>query len=332
MNSYERLFARLEGKPVDKAPNNCIVMGFGARYTGASYRDFVTDYRVLAEAAVRCHEDFRLDILSAISDPMREAEGFGSEIVFPEDGVPFAPKPFLENLSDIGKLKVYDPSSCRRTNDRLLAIRKMKEYAGKECAVQGWVEGALAEACDLRGINHLMMEMKTDPDAVMDLLEICVRQAIEFALAQVRAGADIIGIGDAAASLIGPAMYDEFALPYERRITEAVHGAGARTKLHICGNIGKLLMKVVETGADIIDCDWMVDFKSAVEAFGSRASACGNFDPVAVLLEGEPADVTAAVKECLSVSSPTSIIAAGCEVPPHTRPENLRAVAEALEL
>lgn len=330
MNSYERLFARMEGKPVDRVPNTCIIMGFGAKYIGASYREFVTDYRVLTEAAIRCREDFDLDILSVISDPMREAEAFGADIVFPENGVPYAARPLLEDLSDIGKLKVFSPESSRRTNDRLMAVRYLSEHAKSDCAVQGWVEGALAEACDLRDLNNLMMDLMLEPEAVKDLLEICTEGAIRFALAQINAGAQIIGIGDAAASLIGPEMYREFAFPYEKRIIDEIHKAGGKAKLHICGNINKLLEIAVETGADIIDCDWMVDFKRANELCSTTLSACGNFDPVTVLLDGTVEDVRNAVNTCLSQSSPTSIIAAGCEVPPNTPVENLMAVSEAL--
>lgn len=76
---------------MDRIPNNCIIMGFGARYIGKSYREFVTDYRVLTEAGIRCREEFDLDILSAISDPMREAEGLGAAVTYPEDGCPTRP-------------------------------------------------------------------------------------------------------------------------------------------------------------------------------------------------------------------------------------------------
>lgn len=331
MTSYERLMARLAGKPVDRVPNNCIIMGFGARYIGASYKEFVTDYRVLTEAGIRCREDFELDILSAISDPMREAEGFGANVVFPEDAVPYASEPLVASLSDLTKLKVKDPASCARMNDRLLAVRRYAEYAGKDCAVQGWVEGGFAEACDLRDLNNMMMDIFDEPEAVAELLDICTRQAEAFAAAQVEAGADIVGIGDAAASLIGPAMYEEFALPYEKRIVEAIHKAGGKAKLHICGDINKLLELAAETGADLIDCDWMVDFKEANRIFGDRCSACGNFDPVGVLLQGTPASIGQAVEGCLAVSSSRSVMAAGCEVPVLTPPENLAAVAEALK-
>ena len=331
MNSYERLFARMAGKPVDRVPNNCIIMGFGAKYIGASYREFVTDYKVLTEAAIRCREDFDIDILSAITDPMREAEGFGATVVFPENGVPYAPVPFVSDIEDISKVKVYHPESCRRTYDRILAVQRMAEYAKKECAVQGWVEGAFAEACDLRDINEMMLDIIQEPEASKELLEICTEQAIKFAVAQIRAGADIIGVGDAATSLIGPTLYEEFGLPYEKRIIEAIHREGAKAKLHICGNINPMFEPILSSGADIIDCDWMVDFRRANMEFGNKASFCGNFDPVAILLEGSTRDVADAVLKCLEESSSTTIISAGCEVPNETPLENLKMVAEMLK-
>lgn len=330
MNSYERLFRRLEGKPVDQIPNNCIIMAFGAKYIGASYREFVTDYKVLTQAAIRCREDFKLDILSVISDPMREAEGFGASVVFPEDGVPYAGEPLIQDICNISNLRVSDPSSCRRMADRVMAVEYLAQYAKKQCAVQGWIEGAFAEACDIRELNNMMYDVIENPKAVQELLEICTEQAIAFAVAQINAGADIIGVGDAAASLIGPAMYQQFCLPYEKRIIDAIHKAGAKAKLHICGNINPLLALVLETKADIIDCDWMVDFERANEVFSAKASACGNFDPVAILLHSNPKEVSVAVKKCIDVSSCNSIIAAGCEVPRDTPYANLAMVAEAL--
>src|SRR5690554_4665396 len=128
MNSLERFKARIAGKPVDRIPNHCIIMGFGAQYIGATYGEFATDYKVLTKAAIRCREDFDLDILSAISDPMREAEGFGSKVILPENGVPYAPEPFIKDIGDISKLKVYDPLSRARTYDRIMAIQTFADY------------------------------------------------------------------------------------------------------------------------------------------------------------------------------------------------------------
>ena len=88
MNSYERVMNRLDGKSVDRLPNLSLVMMFAAKQIGVSYGAFCSDYRLLADSAFVCHEKFGFDMVCAISDPMREAEGFGAQLVIPEDAVP----------------------------------------------------------------------------------------------------------------------------------------------------------------------------------------------------------------------------------------------------
>ncbi|MBK8420662.1 MAG: hypothetical protein IPL17_17920 [Anaerolineales bacterium] len=110
----------------------------------------------------------------------------------------------------------------------------MREKVGDEVPVMGWVEGALAEACDLRGMTNVMIDLGRHPAWLKELLEKCVEIAIAFA-SQIDAGAHIIGLGDAVASQISPRMYREFALPYEQRIFEAVKAKGGIPRLHICG-------------------------------------------------------------------------------------------------
>jgi uroporphyrinogen-III decarboxylase len=58
----------------------------------------------------------------------------------------------------------------------------------------GWVEGALAEAADLRGMLNLMKDLTLRPERIVDLLEQVVSVEIAFAQAQVEAGADMIDI------------------------------------------------------------------------------------------------------------------------------------------
>jgi uroporphyrinogen-III decarboxylase len=82
--------------------------------------------------------------------------------------------------------------------------------AGGDLLVEGWVEGPCAEAADLRGINALMTDFFDDPGFVHDLFTFAIEMELGFARAQIQAGADLIGVGDAAASLVGPALYNEF--------------------------------------------------------------------------------------------------------------------------
>jgi MtaA/CmuA family methyltransferase len=216
-------------------------------------------------------------------------------------------------------------------SDRLAALRHFREKVGGVVPIMGWVEGALAEAADLRGVNELLMDVYAEPAWVADLLEKCAGVEIAFARAQVQAGADVIGLGDAVASLVNPEMYRQFALPFEQRIFAAVHEMGALARLHICGNTTHLLGLMAQSGADIIDVDWMVDFGQAARIFGARAAICGNFDPVAVMLQGTPEQVRQAVRACLSAGGARCISAAGCEIPDGTPHANLRAQARTLE-
>ena len=330
MNSYERLMGRLRGEPVDRPPNFNIMMTFAVRYIGEPLAKYYQDYRVLTAANFAVQEAFSLDILQAISDPYREAADLGAQVEFPENGLPVCKIPLVAEPEDLNRLRPPDPHAGRRMSDRVAAVRHFREQAGGRVPIMGWVEGALAEAADLRGVSTLLLDLYDRPEWVRDLLEFCVEVEIAFARAQVAAGADIIGLGDAIASQVSPAMYRRFALPYEQRIFAAVHEMGALARLHICGNTTHILADMAQSGADIIDVDWMVDMRRAAEVCGHQAAICGNFDPVAVMLQGTPEQVQQATLECLAAGGPRSISAAGCEIPINTPHANLLAQARAL--
>ena len=331
LTSYERFMRRVGGVPVDRTPNFDIMMTFAAHYINQPLSNYYQDYKVLAKANLAVQVAFDLDILQVISDPYREAADFGLKVHFPHDDLPIAKEPLLADPQDLQKLKSPEPGTGRRMSDRLEAIRYLRERQGGNVPIMGWVEGALAEAADLRGMLDLMKDLTLRPDWVQDLLEQVVRVEIEFAKAQVEAGADIIGLGDAVASQISPKMYQEYALPYEKRIFDAVHQAGAVTRLHICGNTTHILGEMATSGADIIDIDWMVDINQARETFAGRAALCGNFDPVAVMLQGTPNEVYNAVISCQENGGGRYFSGAGCEIPDHTPEGNLLAQSRALK-
>ena len=332
MNSYERVMNRLAGKPVDRIPNLSIVMMFAAKQQGITYGQYCSDYRHLADSAILCYEKFGFDMVSAISDPMREAEGFGSQVVIPEDAVPYAPVKRLQTIEEIDTLRVIDPSLGRRMSDRVEAVRLLKQRVQQDVPVVGWVEGALAESCDLMDMQEVFMNLLDEEAAMHQLLDICKRQGILFAKAQVEAGADIIGIGDAATSLIGPSLYEKFVLPYQQEMIRAVHDMGAKVKLHICGNINPVMHLVAQTGADMVDMDHMVDMDRAAEILPKGCCICGNFNPVDILYQGTPEMVRTATRACMQLSSKNNnAVAPGCEIPKDTPVENVMAIKEALE-
>lgn len=325
MTSKERLYARLEGKPVDKIPNLNIFMATVARMVGVSYAEYVQDYRKLVEGNLICAERFGMDAVSAISDPMREASAFGAVVEFPKNGVPFSREPLLKEPSDASRLRPFNPLNSPRTLDRVRAVEELCLRVGKEYPVIGWVEGVLAELADLRSVNLLMLDLADEEDYLPDAMEIILESACRFAKAQIDAGADFIGVGNAVASLVGPSLYEEYALEYDSRLVRYIQSLGAKVKLHICGNTTPLLTLIRDRVApDIMDVDWMVDYGAAVRLYtGHPISINGNMDPVNVMLKGNEKTVRKAVSDCIAAGNSLSCIAAGCEIPAAAPEENL---------
>lgn len=330
MNALQRLTRRLCGEPVDRPAHCNIFMTFAAHHIGQPLSHYYLDHRVLVDANLAMVDDFAADIVQAISDPYREASGFGAEIEFPFDNLPVCRKPLLADPEDLKKLGKPDPATAPRMLDRLEGVRLLREKVGDDVPVMGWVEGAMAEAADLRGDANVMFDLYDRPAWMAELLELCADVAVDFARAQMAAGAHIIGMGDAIASQISPQMYRRFVLPYERRVFTAVHEMGGLARLHICGNTSKIIADMAESGADIIDLDWMVDWAAAAELIGERVSLLGNFDPVAVMLQGAPEQVYSATQACARKGGPRCLSAAGCEIPDRTPHENLWAHVQAL--
>jgi MtaA/CmuA family methyltransferase len=208
---------------------------------------------------------------------------------------------------------------------RVESVRKMAAEVAQTHSVLGWIEGPLAEYADLRGLENALMDLMDQPEMFTDATGVLVDNAAAFAAAQIEAGADMIGIGDAAASLIGADLYTRYVLPCEQKLIAAIHEAGAAVKLHICGNIGGIIEHIAKTGADVIDVDWMVPLDKARQLVGPEVVLCGNFDPSAVLLQGRPQDVAEAASNCVAAGGKRFFLMPGCEVPPATPEENIRA-------
>jgi MtaA/CmuA family methyltransferase len=255
---------------------------------------------------------------------MRETSAFGAELVFPENGVPYAAKSLITDEFDLSVLKRFDPLESERTADRVEGCRLLRQKLGNDYPVIGWVEGCIAEAADLRGLNELLVDLAMGEEYLEELFPIIGEQQKRFAKAQLDAGADFIGVGNAAASLVGPELYTKYGLPWDREITRYIHENGGRVKLHICGNIGPILELLVQVEPDILDIDWMVDFGRAAALFaGTKTAVSGNVDPVEVMMRGSPQVVEEGIKRCIDQGTATTLIAGGCEIPAATPDENL---------
>jgi uroporphyrinogen decarboxylase len=307
-----------------------ILMQFAAHQIGKSYRDFYLDHENLVAANIACMETFGMDAVGLISDPMREAEAFGAVCDYQAETGPHCANPPVKTLADVYALQTPDLFAAQRTADRIAGVKLYRQRLGSDVPVIGWIEGPLAEACDLVGVSDMMMQLALDPEFSHQLLAKLVPTAKAFASAQIEAGCDIIGMGDAICSQISPKMYVRFVKEYHREIIDFIHSQGALVKVHICGNITHLLPHLRELQPDIVDCDWMIDMDRAYETLGPDIIRAGNLDPAAVVeqLSAEAVyDQTKALVE--KERGRPFILSGGCEITPLTPPENLLAMRAA---
>lgn len=330
MNSRERILAHLAGQPVDRLPVMPITMQFACDFIGAKYRDYATDYRVLVEGQLRVAEAFGFDYVNTMSDPAREAADCGAAVEFFENS-PAAmihDQALLADKTNLLRLKSPDPSGGGRMHNSLKAIALFKDRLRGEKLIEGWIEGPIAEAADLRGLNTLMLDFYDDPVFVRDLFDFVIDMELRFAKAQAEAGIDLIGLGDAAASLVGPKIYQEFVWPYEKRLIDSLHALGIPVRLHICGNTRFALEDIGRLGCEIVDLDSLVPVGEARAKTGPEQILLGNLNPVATLRGGTTAQVMETLAECHAAAGSRFVVGAGCEIPRDTPPENVQALAE----
>ena len=305
-----------------------ILMMHAATLYGKTYSDFMLDHAVLVESNLKLLEMYDHDAVSVFSDPCREASAFGAKVIFDGENSPKCEK-LIFSMEDVEALQVPDVYECERTLDRIKGVELFRKKLGNPFPIIGWIEGPLAEAADLSGISDLLMNMIIEPDMVKLLQQKCLCMAKSFALAQIEAGANIIGVGDAVCSQISQEMYDEFCLPLHKELFDFIHEHGALVKLHICGNITHILHSLKKTDIDILDVDWMVDMAEAHKIMGEDVMLCGNLDPVSVIMSGTK-DLIKKKYEEVKVSIPQDnwIIMGGCEIPRDTPIENMKYLRE----
>lgn len=330
MNSLQRTQDFIDGLSVDRPPFHPILMRLASKYAGFRYKDFCLDWKTKYEANMICSKDFGYDWINVLSDPYSEASGYGLKLIYPADDLPQVAEFLIKDISDIDNLKVIKASDHERMRTRVNEIREFSRTSGNSQFICGWVEGPLAEYCDLRNVSAACMDMFEYPEKLRLALEIMTDTAIGYITAQAEAGAHCIGIGDAVCSLISPDLYQEYVFPLEKELVDHAHALNVKVKLHICGNTTGILPDMIKTGADIVDIDHLVTtMADFIPLFQAKQVPSGNSNPVSVIRDGSIESIAENVQECYRITNRRGIVSAGCEIPPDTPVSNMIAYRDA---
>lgn len=335
LTSKERITLAINRKDVDRIPVFPTVHTCSPELIGETIKNFAQNADVMARSLLNALEKYDYDGIEVGVDPVIEAEVLGSEIVQPLNEPASVAKYLIVGKSDLGKIeRKINPEREGRMPIVINATKILKEVLKHNVFIQSVIMGPMNLATQLRGLQNLIYDFMDNGDFANELLEICLKHVLEYGKALINAGADNILIGEASCSLnvISPKIYREFAMPKQKKLIERLkeYDSEVTTDLHICGNVANILEDMVNTGADIFDIDWQVDMDIACGYNTCR----GNLDPSKILFLGNKELVSEQSKILISkcAKSKALILGSGCDIPPGTPSENIKAMTDAVKL
>ncbi|MGB9927451.1 MAG: methylcobamide:CoM methyltransferase MtbA [Methanosarcina sp.] len=325
----ERLYRKLRKQQVDRMPAVCFTQTATIEQmeaSGAYWPDAHGDAEKMATLAEAGHTVIGFEAVRVPFDITAEAELFGCGIKAGDlKQQPSVIKHVVKNLEDLEKIKDYNLNDGR-IGIILKAIKILSDKYGKELPIIGSMIGPFSLAQHMNG-DAWFGNLFTGEEIVPALLDFCTDFNIAYAKAMVENGADTIAIIDPTASyeLIGGEFYEKYALPYQKRIVDAMKELDVATVLHICGNTTNGLSIMDKTGVNGISVDQRVDIKTATGNV-ENAIIIGNLDPVAVLWNGTPETVIEASKKVLDAG--VGLLSPGCGIVSMTPTANLQQMVK----
>jgi uroporphyrinogen decarboxylase len=150
---------------------------------------------------------------------------------------------------------------------------------------------------------------------------------IDYLLAQIRAGVDIVQLFDSWVGALSPSVYRRFVLPHSQRIFQVVKQAGVPA-IHFGTGTAALMEVMLEAGGDLIGVDWRVDLDDAWARVGYDHGIQGNLDPTLMLTEWPTIETE--VQDILrrAANRPGHIFNLGHAVQKGTDPDQLRRLVD----
>jgi MtaA/CmuA family methyltransferase len=262
-------------------------------------------------------------------DLTAEAEALGLPVRFSEDGPPSITEHPVGTLERLGSLSVPDPSRDGRLPIFVDVVARTARRIGG--LMGAYCVGPFTLAAELCGAEEFAVRTITDVGFVEDMLSFVTLVCQTYSRALASAGARLVAILEPTAVILSPASFEKYCLEPLKSIASSIRDGGGFPVLHICGDTTPLLATMAATGVDGLSLDGPVDLEDALAAVPDNMMVIGNVDPVAMMLEGSPADVKEAAVSLLGKfgGRRNYLLGTGCDLPMETPLENIDALMEA---
>jgi len=258
-----------------------------------------------------------------------EAEVLGSSINFGSlTCEPKIEKEKYGRVSDVVFTKPETALHSGRVETVSAAIAKISERQS-DTPVIGSVTGPISTAASLVDPMTFLKELRKDRENSHRVLEYVTDFLTAYATILVESGADIISIGDPTATgeILGPKMFEEYAVRYINKLIDGIRKTNASVIVHICGKLEAVKQYVPEIRAQAISTDAMVNLRLLKEEYPS-ITTMGNLSTY-VLEFGDPEKVSKMTEALLR--NKIDIIAPACGLSTSSAVENIRALTETVK-
>jgi uroporphyrinogen decarboxylase len=330
MNSRERVIAALRRQQPDRVPVVEFVIDEGVRR--ALFPDAV-EIGAFCEAigldAVGCGLQFR---------QRPEEDGHVDEWgVFYRGSPEMLSHPVRGPIASLEDLQEYEPPDPE-AEWRLGQLPEIVErYKGKKAIILHH-RAAFMWSAYLSGLDNLLLWFIAEPELAHGLMDKVLEANIGMVRRAIRAGADIIMLGDDYAHnfapMMSPAHFREFIFPRLKRMIDAIHEEGALCIKHTDGHLWPILEMIVDAGPDAVNPLEPVagmDVGEVKAAYGERVALVGNIDCGELLSHGTEEEVEEAVRTCIAAGAPGGgfMLSSSNSIHSSVRPENYLAMVRA---
>lgn len=339
MTSLERCLATIRLEPHDRVPVDLHNFMMTVVDSQLPAERLYQDGQYLGEAQLAAWKRFGHDMLVVENGTAALAEACGCEVSYLQGSAPLIERPVLASLSDVASLRKLNPWNSPLSRAVLDATRFLLDRIGDQVYVMGRADqGPFDLACMIAGPETLMTEMARGENdgQIFELLEFASDAYILYARIFKEMGCPGTSLGEALCSpdVISPKMYEKYCLPFGKKVVSALQSDEFFLAYHTCGNTTRIIDRMVQTGASILEFDYKCDKAVAKKAAEGKTTLLGPIDPSGVLHHGSIEDVETACREAIEVLAPGGgfILGPGCALPGTTPPENIDKLIECAKI
>jgi [methyl-Co(III) methanol-specific corrinoid protein]:coenzyme M methyltransferase len=332
----ERLLRVLRKEPVDRPPVICTGGMMNAaiveimKSTGHTLPEAHFDAARMAELAQDVQAATSFENIGVPFCMTVEAELLGSSI--DHGTLECEPKIAREVFPSTGTVAFGDVDQMVRSGRIQVVIDAAHRLArnNPNVPVIASLTGPVSTAASIVDPMTFFKELRKNPAGAHRVLDYVTRLLAAFAERLLKDnGAGAIAVGDPSATgeILGPAMFEEYALRYLNQLIDRVHELGFPIIVHICGDVKRVRPLLAQLRCDALSTDAMVNLVQLKTDF-PHVTTMGNLSTFALQWK-EPESIGAMARQL--VAQGIDIISPACGLSTSTRLDNIRAMTSAVK-